>query len=383
MYTLYKSTNNISGKIFVGIEKDNKIVNMNLNYVSDYESIGSDFFDRLDLKKDILTIEDAYNKRDIVVVHLKGKGHSIYNFIDNDHIDQYGPKDFHETISKKYTFVYVTSNDVNNKLYVGSHTTDRLNDEYIGSGRTFLTEVDKIGKSHFKRTIIQFCETHVWAKILESTAIIDLREKGHSIYNYTSAGFGGNYGDEVNQRISIATAQRWDENYELMMMSCQNDAALSKRSDSVKHWIKNNQEAHMERMMKINTNPEKIRKTAEKHTGMKRTEENKANMSDARNKVLANASEEEHARLTGKGLLTVTNITDYTNKRVAKDYVLQENERFGTLKDPRIPLKKDSVITNILTWEDRIAPAGYILQPTERKGNKNRIKAAFKDGTLI
>ena len=97
----------------------------------------------------------------------------------------------------------------------------------------------------------------------------------------------------------------------------------------------------------------------------------------------ARRSDEEVAAHVGKDMLYVTNITDYTNKRVAKDYVLQENERFGMLKDPRIPLKKDSVITNILTWEDRIAPAGYILQPTERKGNKNRIKAAFKDGTLI
>ena len=166
MYTLYKSTNNISGKIFVGIEKDNKIVNMNLNYVSDYESIGSDFFDRVDLKKDILTIEDAYNKRDIVVVHLKGKGHSIYNFIDNDHIDQYGPKDFHETISKKYTFVYVTSNDVNNKLYVGSHTTDRLNDEYIGSGRTFLAEVDKITDYRIKDSLSERLEFNDYKKYI-------------------------------------------------------------------------------------------------------------------------------------------------------------------------------------------------------------------------
>lgn len=176
---------------------------------------------------------------------------------------------------------------------------------------------------------------------------------------------------------------RWKDDYNAMMAMCHNKESEAKRSLSIKHWIKNNQEAHMERMMKINTNPEKIRKTAEKHTGMKRTEENKANMSDARNNLLQSSSPEEFARLTGKGLVTVTNIIDYTNRRASKDYILQENELFGRISYPKLPLKKSATITNILTWEERVAPAGYILQPTERKGNKKRVRKAINEGKMI
>ena len=55
-----------------------------------------------------------------------------------------------------------------------------------------------------------------------------------------------------------------------------------KRSESIKRWIKANPKQHAERMEKINKNPEKIRKTAEKHRGMKRTVESRKRMSLAK-----------------------------------------------------------------------------------------------------
>lgn len=52
-----------------------------------------------------------------------------------------------------------------------------------------------------------------------------------------------------------------------------------KRSDSVKAWIEKNPKKHQERMLRINKDPEKIRKSAEKHKGMKRSDETKKNIS--------------------------------------------------------------------------------------------------------
>lgn len=54
-----------------------------------------------------------------------------------------------------------------------------------------------------------------------------------------------------------------------------------KRGKSISKWIKENPDAHKERMDKINKNPEKIRKMAETHRGMKRSAEARANMSKA------------------------------------------------------------------------------------------------------
>lgn len=52
-----------------------------------------------------------------------------------------------------------------------------------------------------------------------------------------------------------------------------------KRGESIKNWIKHNPEDHKTRMDKINKNPDKIKKTAEKHRGMKRTDETRKNIS--------------------------------------------------------------------------------------------------------
>lgn len=54
-----------------------------------------------------------------------------------------------------------------------------------------------------------------------------------------------------------------------------------KRSKSIKAWIEKNPEKHNERMLKINKNPEKIKKTAEKHRGMKRSAETRKNISNS------------------------------------------------------------------------------------------------------
>lgn len=54
-----------------------------------------------------------------------------------------------------------------------------------------------------------------------------------------------------------------------------------KRGYSIKTWIDSNPEKHTERMNKINKNPDKISKTAEKHRGMKRSVETCKNISES------------------------------------------------------------------------------------------------------
>jgi hypothetical protein len=53
--------------------------------------------------------------------------------------------------------VYLTTNLVNGKLYLGYHkctTTDPEKDKYLGSGRVFKKALTKYGKSSFKRKIL-------------------------------------------------------------------------------------------------------------------------------------------------------------------------------------------------------------------------------------
>jgi hypothetical protein len=61
---------------------------------------------------------------------------------------------------KKFHFIYVTTNLVNGKQYVGDHSTNNLDDGYLGSGRPIFEEAkNKYGKKNFKKEILEFFDT--------------------------------------------------------------------------------------------------------------------------------------------------------------------------------------------------------------------------------
>lgn len=58
---------------------------------------------------------------------------------------------------KSYNYVYITTNLVNGKQYVGSHGSNVLNDRYLGSGILLYHAIKKYGKDNFEKTVL---ETH-------------------------------------------------------------------------------------------------------------------------------------------------------------------------------------------------------------------------------
>lgn len=55
-----------------------------------------------------------------------------------------------------YYIIYETKNIINEKIYVGFHTTNNLDDGYIGSGKILFKAIEKYGKKNFKRAILFF-----------------------------------------------------------------------------------------------------------------------------------------------------------------------------------------------------------------------------------
>lgn len=60
---------------------------------------------------------------------------------------------------KKYHYIYKTTNLVNGKYYIGVHSTDNIDDGYLGSGTALQSAVQKHGQENFVREILEFVDT--------------------------------------------------------------------------------------------------------------------------------------------------------------------------------------------------------------------------------
>lgn len=60
------------------------------------------------------------------------------------------------TMKKVYHFLYKTECKITNKYYIGVHSTDNLNDGYLGSGKLILESIKKYGKENHTIEVIKF-----------------------------------------------------------------------------------------------------------------------------------------------------------------------------------------------------------------------------------
>lgn len=60
---------------------------------------------------------------------------------------------------KKYHYIYKITNLFSGKYYLGMHSTDDLDDGYMGSGRRIRYSINKYGVGNHKKEIIEFCKS--------------------------------------------------------------------------------------------------------------------------------------------------------------------------------------------------------------------------------
>lgn len=108
---------------------------------------------------------------------------------------------------KKYNYVYVTTNLINGRNYVGEHSTDNLNDDYLGSGYNLWKAILKYGKSNFKKQILEYCQSKEEAFNLQEKYIIQYNSLSPNGYNISPKG-GHNvkncFSQESKDKISKA-----------------------------------------------------------------------------------------------------------------------------------------------------------------------------------
>jgi len=304
--------------------------------------------------------------------------------------------------SKKYNFVYKTTNIVNGKEYIGYHGTDNLDDGYLGSGKLLKRAIEKYGPESFIREILYFFNNPTEALEYEKKIVNEEYVKRDDTYNLSIGGdacilYGENNGfygkthsdetkskirekhlgksnhtEESKRKISEKSKQRWkdpeyrertlsnlanrsitdetrkklrdvnfgktfseetkqkisdarlnffsnmsEEEYTEWYNSTHGPDQRKKRSESLTGHTKSK-----EWVDKINKNPKKIKKTAETHRGMKRSEESKKKMSVAK----------KGKRPHNLGKVYIHNPTTKEKRMIHKDEPIPEGFKRGYLK---------------------------------------------------
>lgn len=92
---------------------------------------------------------------------------------------------------KTYNYIYLITNNLNGKIYVGKHSTDDLNDGYMGSGVAINRAYNKYGKENFNKKILAFADTKEKLNWFERFYIKKYHARING-YNLTDGGDGGN-----------------------------------------------------------------------------------------------------------------------------------------------------------------------------------------------
>ncbi len=277
-YTIYKTTNLINGKIYIGFHsiKDLECI---LYIESVYDSIFSDGYlgsGRLikqalekygpeNMRQELLLVTDDLEEAEEVERKLVNKEFvediNTYNLSIGGNIcilygennGFYGKKHSKETIE----YIQFKRNQRREELpFSWCETYD------VATNEKFITYSDVID---YYNIDTKLSKTDIKYEIYKLIHEGKLKHKNIFLENIAIT--------KYKERLEwIATAGKRREQFSILISKRfkgipKTEESNEKRGKSISNWIRNNPEAHTERMNKINKNPQKIQKMVEKQTG--------------------------------------------------------------------------------------------------------------------
>ncbi len=177
---------------------------------------------------------------------------------------------------KKYHYIYITTNIINEKQYIGDRSCNCLpeNDKsYIGSGRpAFNNAVKKYGKKNFKKEILEILESRKETHKAEEKYIklykTHISEDG---YNISWAGGHG----RINDTLSVAIKEKISKSLKGRKFS-------KERRKNISDGLKNISEKLSENRKGLKLSEETKRKISLKQKGKKLSNETRKKMSESK-----------------------------------------------------------------------------------------------------
>ena len=106
----------------------------------------------------------------------------------------------------EYNYIYETKSLIDNKIYIGCHQTNNLDDGYLGSGLMLLHAINKYGKENFRKTILEMCSSKEEMFKKESEIVSEEFVKRDDTFNLNIGGHGGSisgrkHSEETKEKI--------------------------------------------------------------------------------------------------------------------------------------------------------------------------------------
>lgn len=112
----------------------------------------------------------------------------------------------------KYHYCYKITNLINNKYYYGIHSTNNLNDGYMGSGKLLKCAIKKYGIENFKKEIIKFFNTLEELSEFEKEIVNEITLKDTSCYNLVKGGYFLSNEDILHLKTIMSNIQLGEKN---------------------------------------------------------------------------------------------------------------------------------------------------------------------------
>jgi len=109
--------------------------------------------------------------------------------------------------NKKFHFTYKTTNLINNRYYLGMHSTNTIKDGYLGSGKRLYYELNKYGKENFKFEIIEHFNSREELILAEVKLITEEDLTNPNCLNLKQGGSGG-FSNETH-RLKFDDGRVW------------------------------------------------------------------------------------------------------------------------------------------------------------------------------
>ena len=100
---------------------------------------------------------------------------------------------------RKHHYIYKTTCKVTNKFYVGMHSTDNLEDGYLGSGKKLWYSIRKHGAENHEKEILEFLPNRSSLKNREKE-IVNERFLENTLCINIALGGGGGFGSEEHMK---------------------------------------------------------------------------------------------------------------------------------------------------------------------------------------